>query len=304
MASVRGETASPIGDYETVLGDCLAWMQEPWRRETIHAIVTDPPFGVEYDAEHLSKRAAGSGGVWRIPPRLDGCERKPIPRFTVLGPRDVDRLRRFFAEWGRRADHVLVPGGHVIIASNVLFAPYMTLALVEAGLEFRGQVIRIVRTLRGGDRPKLAESEFPNVCVTPRGCYEPWGVFRKPIRERTVAENLRVWGAGGLRRTPEGNPLPDVLRSETASAREVELAPHPSLKPQRFLRQMVWASLPTGRGVVLDPFMGSGSTLAAAAALGYASIGIERHSDYLKMSATAIPALAALSVDWKSFQVT
>ena len=179
----------------------------------------------------------------------------------------------------------------------------MTLALVEAGLEFRGQVMRIVRTLRGGDRPKLAEEEFPDVCATPRGCYEPWGVFRKPLRERTVAENLRVWGTGGLRRTPDGKPLPDVLRSETTSAREVALAPHPSLKPQRFLRQMVWTSLPLGRGVVLDPFMGSGSTLAAAAALGYASIGIERHKDYHTMSQTAIPALAALAVDWRSFQV-
>ena len=114
MASSRPETVpGSLGNYETVLGDCLAWMAEPRHSETVHAIVTDPPFGVEYDDEHLSKRAAGSGGIWRIPPRLDGCARKPVPRFTVLRPRDVARLRRFFTEWGRRADQVLVPGGGI-----------------------------------------------------------------------------------------------------------------------------------------------------------------------------------------------
>lgn len=38
----------------------------------IHAIVTDPPYGVkEYDAEQLEKRSNGHGGIWRIPPCLD-----------------------------------------------------------------------------------------------------------------------------------------------------------------------------------------------------------------------------------------
>jgi site-specific DNA-methyltransferase (adenine-specific) len=70
---------------------------------------------------------------------------------------------------------------------------------------------------------------------------------------------------------------------------------HPSLKPQSFLRQVVYASLPLGKGIVLDPFMGSGSTVAAAEALGYSSIGVERHRDYFVMSQDAIPALARLA---------
>ncbi|GAB1384885.1 hypothetical protein MASR1M59_00330 [Melaminivora sp.] len=60
---------------------------------------------------------------------------------------------------------------------------------------------------RGGDRPKLAEAEFPDICVTPRGTYEPWMLFRKPISEKTVAQNLRVWGAGGLRRLTTEEPF-------------------------------------------------------------------------------------------------
>jgi site-specific DNA-methyltransferase (adenine-specific) len=54
----------------------------------------------------------------------------------------------------------------------------------------------------------------------------------------------------------------------------------------------VRASLPLDKGIILDPFMGSGSTVAAAEALGLACIGVERFADYFEMSRTAIPRLA------------
>jgi site-specific DNA-methyltransferase (adenine-specific) len=40
--------------------------------------------------------------------------------------------------------------------------------------------------------------------------------------------------------------------------------------------------------------MGSGSTVAAAEAVGVRCIGIERYTEYYEMSRTAIPKLAAL----------
>lgn len=289
-------------EYSIFLGDCLAWMTQPENEHSVHAIVTDPPFALlEYDDEQMEKRSRGRGGVWRIPPSIGGSKRKPVPRFTVLRSEDVKRLRRFFLEWGQAARYVLVPGGHVFMATNTLLLPHLAGALSESGFEYRGAVIRVVRTLRGGDRPKLAEREFAGVSVMPRGCYEPWLIFRKPMSEKTVAGNLRRWGTGGLRRTPDGKPFPDMLRSETPPEREEKLAPHPSLKPQRFMRQIVWASLPLGKGRVLDPFMGSGSTVAAALAVGYCAIGIERRQDFFSMAEKAIPELAGLDVPWRSF---
>ena len=68
-------------------------------------------------------------------------------------------------------------------------------------------------------------------------------------------------------------------------------APHPSLKPQAFLRQIVRAALPLGEGIVLDPFAGSGSTLAAAEAVDYASIGLENDAAYFDLARDAIPKL-------------
>ena len=42
--------------------------------------------------------------------------------------------------------------------------------------------------------------------------------------------------------------------------------------------------------------MGSGSTVAAAVAVGYKSIGVERHPEYWEVAKTAIPKLAGVRV--------
>ncbi|MEO8047300.1 MAG: DNA methyltransferase, partial [Nitrospirota bacterium] len=66
----------------------------------------------------------------------------------------------------------------------------------------------------------------------------------------------------------------------------------PSLKPQQFMRTLIRGVLPLGKGVVLDPFCGAGSTLAAAESVGYESIGIEKDAHYFEMAKKAIPRLA------------
>ena len=190
---------------------------------------------------------------------------------------------------------MVVPGAHVFVASNPLVSHLAFEPFTAAGFEKRGELIRQVQTLRGGDRPKNAHKEFPDVSVMARSCFEPWGIFRRPCEGR-VQDNLRKWGTGGLRRISDEQPFRDLIPSSPTRGREREIAPHPSLKPQAFLRQVVRSSLPLGTGVVLDAFAGSGSTLAAAEACGVDSIGLERNTEYYEMAAQAIPKLAALDV--------
>lgn len=277
------------------VADCLDWLAAR-EANSIHAVVTDPPYGlVEYTAEEQAKLRKGRGGVWRIPPAFDGHTRAPLPRFTTLSAKDLDGLAAFFETWARALVPVLVPGAHVVIASNPLVSFLVAGAASRAGLERRGEIIRLVMTMRGGDRPKNAHGEFPDVSVMPRSMYEPWLLFRKPVEGR-VQDNLRKWKTGGLRRISADRPFGDVIRSSPARAAERRLASHPSLKPQAFLRQVVRAVLPLGEGVVLDPFAGSGSTLAAANAVGYASIGVEKDPQYAAIAARAVPELAAFRV--------
>jgi site-specific DNA-methyltransferase (adenine-specific) len=194
---------------------------------------------------------------------------------------------------------------NLFIASNAFLSQLVFTALVEGGLEFRGELIRLVRTFWGGDRPKNAEEAFPEVCSMPRSCYEPWGLFRKPMPQgMKLSDCLREYGTGGLRRISIDQPFNDVIFSERTPRRERDIADHPSLKPQSFLRQIVRASLPLGQGVVLDPFMGSGSTVAAAQAQNIACIGVERFADYFELARDAIPRLAHLSVEDRMSQLS
>lgn len=278
-----------------VEADGLAWLREQ-PAELFHAVVTDPPYGLlEYEEAHHDKLRSGKGGVWRQPPALGGSLRSPVPRFTVLTDADRARMGAFFAEVAEVLLRALVPGGHVFMAANPLLASIPFGALADAGFERRATIVRLVQTLRGGDRPKNAHLEFPGVTVMPRSAWEPWGLFRKPFKG-TVAQNLRTWGTGGLRRVSDDEPFRDVIVSAPTHKRERTVAAHPSLKPQKLLRELVRASLPLGEGIVLDPFAGSGSTVAAAAAVGYAAVGVERDAAYYQLAVDRHEALRDYSV--------
>ena len=285
--------------YRLHHADCFDWLRgcEP---HSLQAVCTDPPYGVlEFTKKEVVKLRAGRGGVWRLPPMIGGSRRDPLPRFTVLTDAQKLELRRFFHEWGKVLLPALVPGAHVCVAGHPILQHLVQNAMTEAGYEVRTAIMRQYFSFRGGDRPKNAEQEFPEVCVTPKGAYEPWMLFRKPIAEKTVAENLRQWKTGGLRRPSVDKPLPDLIPSGRTPDREEAISNHPCLKPQHFMRLIVRALLPLGEGVVLDPFMGSGSTIAAAEAVGYDSVGVELDDEYFKLAGHAIPRLSKLYPDFK-----
>ena len=282
--------------YEIHQVDAFEWLQNR-SINSIEAVVTDPPYGVvEYTEKELAKRRDGKGGIWRLPPSFDGSKRMPLPRFTVLTDADQQSLKNFMYRLAYLLKCVLVPGGHVFIATNPLISHFVYDSFIRAGFEKRADIIRTVYTLRGGDRPKNAHDEFNDVTVMPKSCWEPWLLFRKPCEGR-VQDNLRNWKTGGLRRISATEPFKDLIQSSPARKREMEIAPHPSLKPQNFLRQITRASLPLGKGVILDPFMGSGSTIAAASACGLKSIGLEVREEYYSMAEAAIPLLTKLKVE-------
>lgn len=292
MASLR---SFKFGKVTLVKDDCLSWFERQ-PANSLHGVVTDPPYGlIEYSDLEQEKLRSGRGGVWRIPPSFDGAKRAPLPRFTVLKPTDLDALEQFFTAWGTRLLPILVPGANVVVASNPLLSYLVSSALSRAGLERRGEIARLVMTMRGGDRPKAAHVEFSDVSVMPRSMWEPWLIFRKPVDGR-VQDNLRKWGTGGFRRISAERPFGDVIVSAPTRATERALAQHPSLKPQAFLRQLVRGVLPLGKGIVLDPFAGSGSTLAACEAIGYESVGVERDRKYFDLALDAIPKLSKLTL--------
>ena len=187
------------------------------------------------------------------------------------------------------------PGSHSLIATNAFVAPLLNVALVASYLEFRVVVIRLVRTLRGGVRPKLAEAGFSDVSTLARGCDEPWEVFRSPLSPKmTVCKCLRRFQTDELRRYRDGRPFKDVILSERTPKVERQIACRPRVKPQSLLRRLVYAALPLGEGVVVDPFLESRSTVAVAEAAGVCCVDVERYGACYEASRSAIGQLATL----------
>jgi site-specific DNA-methyltransferase (adenine-specific) len=281
--------------YEnTVLlhADCFELLSA-LKEKALSAVVTDPPYGVkEYEVKELEAMREGKPSIWRLPPAFDGAKRSPLPRFTDIKPKEREVLKDFFQLFSESALRALRPGAHMFIATNAHLSPLVYQAVSAGGFEFRTELIRLVKTFRGGDRPKLAEKEFSMACSLPRGGYEPWGIFRKPLGKLRVYECLREYETGALRRISEDSPFSDVIRCERTPKAERELANHPSLKPQELMRQIVNASLPTRNGVIFDPFAGAGSTLAACVNSGLYAIGCEKDLQYYEEAKRAIPLLS------------
>lgn len=304
-------TATEKAKYEIHNDNAFQLLENEFNENSVHAVVTDPPYGVvEFQTAHVEKMRGGNGGVWRMPPEMNNSKRKPLPRFTTLTESDKEDLRHFFGQLAESVERVLRPGGHVFVACTQLLMHEVSKQLDGAGLERRDVLVRKVKTLRGGDRPKGAHDhpEFKNVSSMPRVYWEPWLLYRKPFDGR-LEQNLDRWQTGGVRRESGDRPFTDLLGNGKTPKEETDIVEnahpdgeneseaHPNQKPQKLMRELCHAALPLQEGTIVDPFMGSGSTIAAAHALNYDAVGIELDETFYQMAKNSIPTLSKVSTE-------
>jgi site-specific DNA-methyltransferase (adenine-specific) len=112
--------------------------------------------------------------------------------------------------------------------------------------------------------------------------------LRYPTRIQSVSS---AYGAGKRRDRFEPNPLGakprDVLEIPVLANGTAEKTAHPTQKPEALLERVVGASSATGE-LVVDPFAGSGTTLAVAARLGRRFAGCELSPAYVGIARTRI----------------
>ena len=94
---------------------------------------------------------------------------------------------------------------------------------------------------------------------------------------------------GALKQMRDVWALPLVQGKERLHGKDGR-ALHPTQKPEEMLKRIIVASSNKG-GVVLDPFLGSGTTAVVAKKLGRNWIGIERNVKYSKMAERRIKAI-------------
>lgn len=152
-----------------------------------------------------------------------------------------------------------------------------------------------------GQKAKVTGTEPSN---TLRAVYEGLAGDRSPMAPRADAGSAaRFFYCAKASRADrnEGLPTGDAPAVTTnATMREREDADwrarngnhHPTVKPTELMAYLCRLVTPPG-GVVLDPFMGSGSTGKAALREGFCFIGIEREADYLEIARARMEHVAA-----------
>ncbi|MEB0232545.1 site-specific DNA-methyltransferase, partial [Undibacterium sp. 10I3] len=99
----------------------------------------------------------------------------------------------------------------------------------------------------------------------------PYDAVTKKARSRKIFEGAK-WLELGY------NPK-DIWSVSRLHREHAEREDHPTQKPLEIIERMIKASCPAG-GVVLDPFMGSGTTAVAARNCGRDYVGFELNQDY------------------------
>lgn len=114
-------------------------------------------------------------------------------------------------------------------------------------------------------------------------------VFTHDATARTVRRKARPAHMGQIEESAyeshDGGPR--LMRSVIQAKSCHGYADHPTQKPIKIIQPLLEYSCPPG-GTVLDPFMGSGSTLVAAKAIGFRAVGIEKNEDLCEIAANRL----------------
>ena len=261
---------------------------------SVHMVLTDPPYFLDGLDTHWKK---GGAGTARATGSVGG-----LPVGMKFDPRQGRALQAFLggiaAEWIR----LLVPGGFALVFSQPRLAHRVAVAMEDQGFEIRDMIVwqftsraqfkafsqdHFVRKMDISEERKRALIASLGGRKTPqlRPQYEAVIMAQKP-REGTFVENWEKWRAGLMDasqalggRTPANVMIaekPD--REERASA-----GGHLTPKPLELLEHMIRLFTEPGQ-IVLDPFLGSGSTALAAQRTGRGCVGIEIDPDYLEIA--------------------
>jgi len=220
---------------------------------SVHHMVTSPPYNVskEYD-ENLT-----------------------LQEYLSL-------LRDVFREVYR----VLVPGGRAVVnIANVGRKPYIPLStyvntiMIELGFLMRGEIIWDKSASAGSSTAWGSFQSASNPCL--RDIHEYILVFSKGSFKLSRTEQEKK---NGRENTIEKQEFIDLTKSiwkfPTASAKRIG---HPAPFPEEFPRRCIEFYTFSG-DVVLDPFMGSGSTALAAIQTGRNFIGFDISKEFIDLA--------------------
>lgn len=278
-----------------ILGDAREELKK-LDSSSVHLVLTDPPYFLYKLDENWNpdtiKRTTKRQVIQNLPSGM---------RFD---PSQGKKLQEWYKEISGEILRILKPGGFFLSFSSPRLVHRLAIAIEDAGFYIRDIFI----WLYAEGRPKAQTlsryskvvDERLNHWKTPqvRSNYEPIVVAQKPLEGKLI-DNFIKWDTGLFNFTErlEGGYSPSnvLVTDKIAFVPPIFLVPkpkkeekrefntHPTVKPLALLRYLI--RLTTQKGaIVLDPFIGSGSTAIAALIEGRRYIGIEINREYYEIA--------------------
>ena len=247
--------AGPLAEAEcesrVLLGDSLELLPL-LPRGCADLLIADPPYNLSKDYH---------GGAFRRMPEAD--------------------YAAYTERWLTLALPLLKPDASVYVCcdwrSGLVIAP-----VLEKHLKLRNRITWQREKGRGAKRNwKNAMEDIWFATVSDDYCFHPERVVQRrrvlaPYREGGAPRDWEQTEAGRFRNTAPSNFWDDITVPFWSMR---ENTPHPAQKSEKLMAKLILASSEPG-GLILDPFLGAGSSAVTAKKLGRRFIGIERSEQY------------------------
>ncbi len=250
---------------QVILGDAVRIMRM-LPAASVHCIFADPPYNLQLRGE--LRRPDDS--------LVDGVD-DDWDRFTDFAAYDA-----FTREWLEEARRLLRKDGTLWVIGS-----YHNIFRIGALLQEMGfWILNDVVWRKANPMPNFRGRRFTNAHET-----LIWAARGRESRYRFNYHAMKALNDDVQMRSDWYFPLctgPERLRNEHG------LKLHPTQKPEALLHRVMVSS--TGVGdIVLDPFLGTGTTAAVAKRLGRHFIGIERHPAYVEAALGRVMRVEPLS---------
>ena len=247
----EGQLTEAEAENRVLLGDSFALLKLLPHR-SVDLLIADPPYNLskDYSGARFSRMAEADYAAWT-------------------------------ARWLDLCLPLLKPGASVYVCcdwrSGLVIGP-----LLEKRFRLRNRITWQRERGRGARANwKSAMEDIWFATVSEDYCFHPERVRQRrrvlaPYREGGAPKDWEETEAGRFRNTAPSNFWDDITVPFWSMR---ENTPHPTQKPEKLMAKLILASSEPG-DLILDPFLGSGSSAAAARKLGRRFVGIEENARY------------------------
>ncbi|MGI9440766.1 MAG: DNA-methyltransferase [Parvibaculales bacterium] len=250
-------------------GDCIDVMQREIADNVIDMVYADPPYNASGKSLNLVGNKTG-GSFYKINEAWD-----------AFSP---DEYWRMTDNWIGEVRRVMSAKASFYVSCSMHNISEILLAGKLHGLQLKN----IITWYKPNAMPSISKRTFKH--STEYVCWFVAGSGWTFNYAETKKANLQRAKDGSLKQMPDMLEIPIVQGRERVRQANGRAA-HPTQKPQRLLEVLITAST-NPQDLVLDPFMGSGTTAYVAQQMGRKWIGIEREATYLKMAQERMKVLA------------